>query len=235
MEITNKNIATQFNLLAKLMELYKENKFKIRSYQNAYQTLRKISEPLAQMNKEELLKIDGIGDAIADKILVFVERGNLPQLDKYVDKTPNGILELLSIRGLGPKKIKQLWDELEVESPGELLYACRENRLVALKGMGAKTQSNIQAQLEFYLRSRDRVRLDQAMEAYESLYTHLNEHFEPEHWALTGELRRMMPTICGGGSPAVISRCPSWAGARSYRSTRRSILPITRRMFRPRR
>lgn len=195
MEITNKNIASQFNLLAKLMELHQENKFKIRSYQNAYQTLRKYSQPLSGLKKEELLEIEGIGEAIADKILVFVEQGSLPQLDAYLDKTPAGIRELLSIRGLGPKKIRQLWDELEIESPGELLYACKENRLVDLKGMGAKSQLNIQAQLEFYLRSRDSVRLDQAMEAYEKLYKELDKHFRSEQWALTGDLRRMMPTL----------------------------------------
>ena len=72
-------------------------------------------------------------------------------LDKLIAETPKGIIEMLSIKGIGPKKISTIWKELEVETIGELLYACNENRLLLYKGFGEKTQNNIRDSIEFYL------------------------------------------------------------------------------------
>ena len=138
--MTNKEIALSFDLLAKIMELHQENPFKIRSYQNAYLVLRKMDKPLAEFTMEELMEVKGIGAAIAEKIQSLVRTGHMPTLDKYLAKTPPGVVEMLKLQGLGPKKIEIIWKELGIESPGELLYACNENRLVELKGFGEKTQ-----------------------------------------------------------------------------------------------
>lgn len=193
MEITNKFIAAIFRQLAKLMEFHGENKFKIRSYQNAYQLIRKYPEPVANLDKEALLKIEGIGQAIAEKILVISKEGQLPLLQKYKEQTADGVIELLNIRGLGPKKVRTLFDELSIKSPGELYYACKENRLVQIKGMGAKTQQKLLEQLEFYLSSKGYVRLDQATELWEKLKSELRAlNIEIQ---LTGALRRKMPEV----------------------------------------
>jgi DNA polymerase (family 10) len=193
MEITNKSIAAIFRQLAKLMEFHGENKFKIRSYQNAYQLIRKYPEPVASLDKESLLKIDGIGQAIAEKIIVIHEEGQLPLLEKYKEQTADGVIELLNIRGLGPKKVRTLFDELSITSPGELYYACKENRLVQIKGMGAKTQQKLLEQLEFYLSSKGYIRIDQATELWEKLKTELAAL--PIEIELTGALRRKMPEV----------------------------------------
>lgn len=191
-KITNKEIADQFKLLGELMELHGENKFKVRSYLSAYQKLRKLDAPLADFEREELLDLEGVGKAIADKIYRLSHEGTFPQLEEYVDKTPVGVIDLLSIRGLGPKKIRQFWQELNIESPGELLYACKENRLVPLKGMGQKTQDKIEAQLEFHLQSAEWIRIDQASATAQNLL---------ERWpgrgrkVITGDLRRNMPVM----------------------------------------
>ncbi|MCO6489144.1 MAG: DNA polymerase/3'-5' exonuclease PolX [Phaeodactylibacter sp.] len=152
--MTNKEIARHFQLLGRLMELHGENPFKIRSYQNAYRTLRSLDKPLADMEEEEVASIKGVGKAISGKIRELVENGRMQTLEKYREKTPEGIQEMLGIKGFGPKKILAVWQGLGVESVGELLYAANENRLVELKGFGRKTQEELKKQLEYYQRSK---------------------------------------------------------------------------------
>lgn len=191
-EKTNKDIAQQFKLLGDLMELHGENKFKIRSYQSAYQKLRKMDVAIADWSVSQLMEIDGVGKAIAEKIYNYTHENEFPQLDKYKSQTPEGVVEMLGIRGLGPKKIRQLWKELEIESPGELLQACRENRLVHLKGMGEKTQTKIENQLAFFLQAQEWIRIDQARSIYEALVEIWPTDSRME---ATGALRRWMPTM----------------------------------------
>lgn len=147
--MTNSEIAKHFALLADLMELHDENPFKIKSYAFAGRTLSKLNEPLAQLSVEELEKIEGIGKAIAAKIFHLSKTGKLELLEKYAAITPAGVIDMLQLKGIGPKKIAQLWKELELESIGELEYACLENRLTELKGFGTKTQEHILQQIQF--------------------------------------------------------------------------------------
>ena len=152
--MTNREIAKNFQFLGSIMELHGENPFKIRSYQNAYRTLRALDEPLAGMGDEEISAIKGVGSAISGKIRELLETGQMQTLEKYKAKTPEGIQEMLNIKGFGPKKIMAVWQGLGVESVGELLYAVNENRLVELKGFGKKTQDELRKQLEYYQRSK---------------------------------------------------------------------------------
>lgn len=148
--MNNQDIAKSFQLLGELMELHGENPFKIRSYQNAYLTLRKLATPLSNLTEDELEAIPGVGKAIASKIRELCNTGKLETLEKYRAGTPPGVEELLNIKGLGPKKLRVIWKELGVESLGELQYALNENRLLELKGFGKKTQDEVQKQLDFY-------------------------------------------------------------------------------------
>ncbi|MEQ8704327.1 MAG: PHP domain-containing protein [Phaeodactylibacter sp.] len=154
--MTNKEIAQHFRQLGQLMELHGENPFKIRSYQSAYRNLRAYEQPLAELSAEEISSIKGVGKAISGKIQELLEAGQMATLEKYRDKTPAGIQEMLNIKGFGPKKIMTVWEGLGVESVGELLYAVNENRLVELKGFGAKTQEELRKKLEYYQKSRNR-------------------------------------------------------------------------------
>ena len=141
--MTNKEIANKFQELANLMELHGENKFKIRSYSSAYITLRKQSDSLSEMSEEEINGIKGVGKAISGKIRELLDNGKMETMKKYQDITPQGIQDMLKIKGFGPKKISVIWKELEVETVGELLYACNENRLVELNGFGQKSQADL--------------------------------------------------------------------------------------------
>ena len=101
----NYEIAEYFNLLAKLMDIHGENAFKIKSYSSAAYTLDRLNDPLVDMTPAQIASIRGIGDAIAQKIVDLLATKKLQILEDYIEKTPAGILEMLKIKGLGPKKI----------------------------------------------------------------------------------------------------------------------------------
>jgi len=143
MTINNDYIADQFSLLSKLMDIHGENSFKTKSYSIAAFTIEKLPEQLTDIPREKIFSIKGIGDAIGKKIIDIIETGELKLLKEFVQKTPLGVIELLNLKGLGPKKIAVVWKEMEIESVGELLYACQENRLLLYKGFGEKTQKSI--------------------------------------------------------------------------------------------
>lgn len=145
----NHEIAALLEQTARLMEVHGENSFKIRSIQSAAFKIERLPEKLEGKTVEELALLDGIGKSLSQKIHQLLTTGKLNDLEELVSNTPPGILALLEVKGLGPKKIAQLWKELEITSPGELLYACNENRLVELKGFGAKTQDTLRAAVMF--------------------------------------------------------------------------------------
>lgn len=193
--MTNKEYANQFQLLAKLMELQGENSYRIKSYSNAYRILRGIAEPVQEMTLAEVKSVKGIGDAIGQKIMELQRTGSMAMLDEYRTGTPAGIVQLMGIKGLGIKKIKQLWEELEIQSPGELLYACNENRLLTLKGFGAKTQATLQKQLEYFFQSIDKFHFAKLEAEAEDLVMDIQEALGTELVQLTGKVRRLMPIL----------------------------------------
>jgi len=153
--MSNKEIARTFQFLGAIMELHGDNPFKIKNYNNAYITLRKLQTPLTDIPADELSKIKGVGKSTAAKIIELLETGKMENLEKLKAKTPPGVQEMLQIKGFGPKKIRTIWKEMGTETIGELLYACNENRLVELKGFGKKTQDDLIAKLQYFLKSRN--------------------------------------------------------------------------------
>ncbi|QEC67212.1 DNA polymerase/3'-5' exonuclease PolX [Panacibacter ginsenosidivorans] len=147
----NYAIADNFSLLAKVMDIHGENSFKTKSYSSAAFTIEKLPVELSSLPADKIFGIKGIGETIGKKIIEQMETGRLALLDDFIAKTPHGLMEMLAIKGIGPKKIAVIWKDLEVESLGELLYACNENRLLLYKGFGEKTQQNIKEAIEFYL------------------------------------------------------------------------------------
>ncbi len=191
----NTAIAENFSLLSKLMDIHGDNSFKAKSYLSAAFTIDKLTIPLAELPIDKIFSIRGIGDAIGKKIVEQIETGQLSVLHEYLKKTPPGILEMLGIKGIGPKKIATIWKELEIESLGELLYACNENRLTLYKGFGEKSQHNIKEAIEFYLGTLGSY-LYQQMELYaDALDKKLKASFPQDQFMLTGEFRRQMEII----------------------------------------
>lgn len=193
--MTNRELARTFNMLGKVMELHGENPFKIRSYASAYNTIRRHPDELMSLQRDDLLEIQGIGKNIADKIEELRDTGSMATLQRYLDKTPPGIVELLSIKGLGAKKILTIWQDLKIETAGELLYACEENRLVDLKGFGEKTQANLRAQLLYYLDTQGKYLFGHVVEEANQLMDLLSEAFAKARLDFINDIRRQMPIV----------------------------------------
>jgi len=154
--MSTEDIADALELTAKLMELHNENPFKIKAISAAAYKLGKTRLNLDGLTVEELTQIEGIGKSIAEKIIELNTHSTTKELTALLGKTPQGLIEVLGIKGLGPKKVALLWKELEIESVTELLYACNENRLIELKGFGLKTQAEIKKSVEFKLSNTGR-------------------------------------------------------------------------------
>jgi DNA polymerase (family 10) len=191
----NYAIADNFSLLSKLMEIHGENSFKTKTYSIAAFNIEKLPLQLSETPHEKIFAIKGIGDSIGKKVLEMLATGEMTALNEYLEKTPVGIVEMLNIKGIGPKKINTIWKELEVESIGELLYACNENRLLLYKGFGEKTQDNIRESIEFYLQNQGTYLYAQIESYALAMHEKLSAHFTKDKLALTGYFRRQMETI----------------------------------------
>ncbi|MBI3534498.1 MAG: PHP domain-containing protein [Deltaproteobacteria bacterium] len=126
-----------------LLELNNENPFKIRAFEKAAKKITDIQDLEDRARAGTLVEIEGIGKSISEILTEFITQGTCPVRDELQKKLPKGLLELTQISGLGPKKAKKLINELEIHSVRELEYACKENRLLKLKGFGGKIQNNI--------------------------------------------------------------------------------------------
>lgn len=191
----NQAIADAFSLLSKLMDLHGENSFKAKSYSIAAYNIERLHEPLEGMDPQTMFGVKGIGDAIGKKILELNETGQMRILTEILEKTPEGVLEIMQVKGLGPKKVAIIWKELGVESLGELLYACDENRLTMYKGFGAKTQANIKESIEFILKNQDKFLYADAEPLALGLTKAIQEKFPQHQTELTGHFRRQMESI----------------------------------------
>jgi DNA polymerase (family 10) len=194
MTIDNDYIAGQFSLLSKLMDIHGENSFKSRSYSVAAFTLEKLPS-VEGLPLEKMTAIKGIGDAIGKKILEIQQTGELRALKEILHKTPPGVVEMLKIKGLGPKKIATIWKEMEVESVGELLYACQENRLLLFKGFGEKTQQNVREAIEFRLKHAGSHLYAEVEALALKLDAALKQAFPGEKLELTGDFRRRLEVV----------------------------------------
>lgn len=177
------------------MDIHGENSFRAKSYGVLAYNIDKLPKEVKDMDDAELFSMKGIGESTGLKIRELIETGKLEQLEDLVAKTPPGVLEMMQIKGLGPKKIALVWKEMGIESIGELEYACNENRLVTFKGFGAKTQESILKNIEF-IRANQNFRLWAEMEEFaDHLLSQLLKANSGKQFSITGDMRRQMPTI----------------------------------------
>jgi DNA polymerase (family X) len=191
----NYAIAGNFSLLSKLMDIHGDNSFKARIYGAAAFNIEKLPEQLADTPPEKIASIKGIGESTAKKIAEMLETAQLGILQEYIAKTPPGVIEMLNIKGIGPKKIQTIWKEMGIESVGELLYACNENRLTLYKGFGEKTQANVQESIQFYQSQQGHFLYAEAETIFPQIDGYLKKMFSPETVHVTGAYRRQSLTI----------------------------------------
>jgi DNA polymerase (family 10) len=191
----NYEIAKQFSLLSKLMDIHGENSFKSKTYSIAAYKIEQLTVELQTLSPEKIFSINGIGDAIGKKILELTETGKMNALEELLSKTPEGILEMMKIKGIGPKKISIIWKEMYVENIGELLYACHENRLSLLKGFGKKTQDNAIESIEFFLKQKGNYLYAQVEQLAFDIEELLSKIFSSDKIKITGAFARQIETL----------------------------------------
>ena len=191
----NYAIADQFSLLAKLMDIHGENSFKAKSYAAAAFNIEKITEPLASMSEEKLFAQKGIGESAGKKITEIIQTGELKALKDILAKTPEGVLEMMNIKGLGPKKINTIWKEFGIDTINELEAACREHRVAAIKGFGAKTEQKIVESIEFVRENEGKFLYKHVEEFALAMTEKIQQAFPNERTSLTGEFRRQLEII----------------------------------------
>jgi DNA polymerase (family 10) len=191
----NSAIADNFSLLSKLMDIHGENSFKTKTYSIAAFNIEKLPMQLKDTPREKLFSMKGIGDSIGKKVIEMLDTGHLEMLNEYIRNTPPGVIEMLNIKGIGPKKINTIWKEMEIESIGELQYACNENRLTLYSGFGEKTQQNVLEAIAFYLQSLGHFLYAQVDALFPQVDGYLKKLFGNEKVHVTGRYRRQELTI----------------------------------------
>ena len=189
--MTKAEIAGVLEQIATLLELKDENPFKIRAYANAARAIDAWGgNPSDLQDEEALRKMPGIGKAIAEKIKELATTGSLKFLDELRAEFPPAILELFSIPGLGAKKIKALYEQLNVSSIEQLAEACKTGRVATLPGFGETTQTKISKAIETRMRHSSSFQMGQVAGDAETLRTFLADQSDALQVSLAGSYRR---------------------------------------------
>jgi DNA polymerase (family 10) len=182
--------------IATLLELKGENPFKTRAYLNAARTIETLSEPLDKVVAEaRLADIKGIGDALQQKITELVTTGKLQYYEDLKASIPPGLVAMLDIPGLGPKKIKALHDELGIKTVEQLEQACKDGKIAGLKGFGEKTQANILEGINRRRAYASRHLVSDALQRAEPLLEALRSQPDVIRCSTAGSLRRHREVI----------------------------------------
>lgn len=191
----NYAIADQLSLLSKLMDIHGENAFKAKSYSSAAFTIEKFPKELSQLEHKNIFAIRGIGESVGAYIIEIINTGELFVLKELISKTPEGVLEMMSIKGLGPKKIHTLWKDLQIDSIDKLRQACEENKIALQKGFGDKTQQKILESIQFQEQSTGSFLYAHIESFVEAFRQKLKEEFAGEELEVTGSFRRQLEVI----------------------------------------
>ncbi len=196
--MTNSEIAAVFEQVADLLEFQGANPFRVRAYRNGARAIRDLSEAAADLvasTDRDLTAIPGIGKDLAEKVVTLVQTGTLPLLDELLAQIPEGILAILRVPGLGPKRTATLYRELGIATLEQLREACENHRVAALKGFGAKTEAAILRGLELAAQADLRVYWAEADEVARALREHLGGLRAIRQLEFAGSYRRGKDTV----------------------------------------
>jgi len=194
--MTNQDVYQIFQRIADLLEILDENPFKVRSYRRSAEVIRGLPEELAQIQaRGELRQVPGVGSSLAQKIEELLTTGQLAYYEELKSQVPPGLVEMLAIPDVGPKTVALLHEQLGIETIDELEQAAREQRIRALKGMGAKTEENILRGIDLYRRRTGRTLYGDAYPLGQALVAALEPLPAVQRLSLAGSLRRGRETI----------------------------------------
>jgi DNA polymerase (family X) len=234
----NHELAQIFAAIAVLLEAKGENQFKIRAYEAAAHTLEQLKTDLAGFVAEGGLEnTKGIGKAISQKITEYLATGKLAFYEELKTSVPEVLFDLIKLPGLGPKKALALYETLDIQSVGELEYACRENRLAQLPGFGPKTQAKILASIEYVKRFQGQHLLSDAWPLADKIAEYIRCQPGVSAVQVAGSIRRRKETVkdidivvaadAGAGVPALITAMPGVARILSQGTTKISLALIS--------
>lgn len=197
MPIHNADIAAIFEEIADLLEIQGANPFRIRAYRNAARTLGELSQDVRMLvgKGDDLKRLPGIGDDLSAKIREIVATGRCSLLERLRTELPPAVTELLKIPGIGPKRVKALYHDLEVQTVEQLYRAARDGRIRALPGFGEKTELNILQAVEAHVSQARRFKLAVAAQYAEALRTYLAAVQGVKQVTIAGSFRRMRETV----------------------------------------
>ncbi len=192
----NREVAAVFDRIADLLEIQGEAVYRVNAYRRAAESIRSTSEQVVTLaSAGRLQEIPGVGEAIASKIEELLSSGQMAFYDKLVAAVPEGLIGVLGIQDVGPKKAARFWKELGVTSIDELEAAARAGKLRALAGMGEKSEARILASIEAYRRRSGRASIGVALPVAERLLAKLRGLPGVQQAELGGSLRRWRETI----------------------------------------
>jgi DNA polymerase (family 10) len=192
----NSEVVKLLQEIGKLLELKGENPFRVRSYEKAAQNIASLTEPIENfVSNDKLETIPGVGEGIAKKIKEYLETGRLKYFDDLKRDFPEGLLEILSVPGIGPKTAKTLYEELKIRSVRELEEAAKEHRLRELRHLGEKTEENILRGIELLKKGGERILLSTALFLAKPILEELKKCEEVKDLDLAGSIRRKKETI----------------------------------------
>lgn len=178
------------NEIAELMKLNSENPFKIRAFERGAESIANVQDLKKRALDGTLTEIEGIGKGIAETLTEFLLKDKSTQRDELRAKLPEGLLELTQVPGLGPKKALAIIDTLGIRTLAELEYACKENRLIHLKGFGEKVQAKVLEGVAFIRANSGSARLDIAETYAEDFLAAFKKEFPKVRIERAGELER---------------------------------------------
>ena len=194
----NPDIARLFDEVADLLEIQDANPFRVRAYRNAARTIRDYPEPIADLVRagtKDLTEIPGIGEDLAGKIATVVRTGELPLRKQLAAKLPAGLLDLLRIPGLGPKRVKLLHKKLKVKSAADLARALDGGKVQKLKGFGPKMEEKMRAGLGQAQATERRLLLNEAETQANAIVAYLKAGGGVREIEVAGSYRRRRETI----------------------------------------
>lgn len=188
-------MADQLTLLAKLMDIHGENAFKAKAYAAAAFALEKLPMPVSGLAKEKITGIKGIGDSAGKKVIEMLQTGEMQALQELLSQTPEGVLEMMNIKGLGPKKIHTLWKDLGLSSIKALQEACVQNKIAKQKGFGDITQQRILEAIRYQQENSGKYLYAQLESFAEAIQAKLQDAFPDYKVEITGAFRRQLDVL----------------------------------------
>ncbi|WP_248909336.1 DNA polymerase/3'-5' exonuclease PolX [Halocatena marina] len=222
MTVRNDELAAQFEEMADLLEA-QNVEYKPVAYRRAAENIREYPENVAHLSQESqsaVERIDRVGEAIAEKIVEYVETGTIAELEELRDELPVDMAGITSVEGVGPKTVGTLYEALDVRTLDDLETAAREANIRDVKGFGPKTEENILANIDFARESRQRQLLGESVPLSTDITAYLSDTGPVDRCDVAGSLRRWRSTIgdidvlvASADAPKVVEAFTDWPDA----------------------